>query len=260
MIPPAHLGLFYGLAYAPDGSKLHLSNDTWKENQYWNDACWNRCMPQDCTGLTYLDVGSAEGNYALRFEQRGGEASGVDFYESEKIVRAGIPAPPNTGEESTNPRYHYLKDLWRAEFKMLIGGFNERGAVVPPGQKANIVSSLNVLEYIDDHRAAVESLFGIATDRVLIATDVRSKGETGACEFTDAPVTVFRLGELVSWCPWPCVFWQHEVLCDGNLYQQAFICATNPQSKLPAVDSSEITYARDMSITETQRFWEQKRQ
>lgn len=255
---PSNLGLFYGLVYAPDGTKLHLSDDAWKENQYWNDACWNRCVPQDCASLSYLDVGCAEGNYALRFEQRGGEAKGLDFYESGRIVRSGNPAPSNAGAESTNPRYQHLKEIWNAKFQMFVGGFSEHGSIVPTMDKVSIASSINVLEYIDDHRRAVESLFSIATDRVLIATDVTGEGDSGPCKIPNVRIQVFRLGELVSWCPWPCVFWQHEVLCDGRMNPQAFICATNPNSKLPPVDSREITYDRTMGITETQRFWEEK--
>lgn len=248
---------YYGTAYAPDGSKLHEAepSNSWKENQYWNDACWNRCMPRDCAGLTYLDVGCAEGNHPLRFAQRGGVGYGLNFHPNGAII-AQDDSYPNTGEESDAERYLQLKALWPDhEFEVIIGGFTDEGAIVPNTAPFNIVGCLNVLEYILSPKKAVESLFSKAKDRVLIATDVIHKGNTGPSDIEPIMRNLHRMGELVSFSPWPCVFWQHSVPCDGRQWPQVFMCATNPDSELPAVDPSEVSYDTNMEHTETQKYW-----
>lgn len=252
MTTPPDIGRFYGLAYAPDGMKLHECDDAWKDNQYWNDACWHECVPLDARGLTYLDVGCAEGNYLLRFEQRGGEATGLNFHGDGQIITDGI-GHPELGNEAQAPRYQYLKELWQARYKVLIGGFNHDGTLQPPNlPKANIVACLNVLEYITSPREAVAALFEQAMDRVLIATDVIFKGKTGHPGIEPIIQQVFLLDDLISWCPWPAVFWTHTVMCDGRPWPQAFICATRDGAFLTP-DTSKIQFNREM--TATQKHW-----
>ncbi len=246
---------FYGTAYAPDGSKLHEAEagNSWKENQYWNDAC---CMPQDATGLTFLDVGCSEGNHPLRFAQRGGTGIGLNFHPNGAII-AQDDSYPNTGLESDAERYLQLKELWPdQDFEVFIGGFTDAGIIVPDTiPQFNIVACLNVLEYILSPKQAVASLFSKATDRVLIATDVVHKGNTGPSSIEPIMRNLHRMGELVSFSPWPCVFWQHSVPCDGREWPQLFMCATNPDSTLAPVDPSEVSYDTNMEHTETQKYW-----
>jgi len=246
---------FYGTAYHPDGSPLYHNDGAWKSNQIWNDACWHRCVPKDATGLSLLDIGSAEGNYCLRFEQRGGKAHGLNFHGNGEIVVNG-DTYPHLGEETDAPRYELLKSLWNADYKVIVGGFDAKGGIVPAqDRKFTIAQCLNVLEYILSPFECIDSLFGAATDRVLIATDIIYIGNT--CKPSEPILQqVFRLGELLARCPWPSVFWNHHVLCDGVYWPQVFICATNPESKLPPVDPSEMWFEND--ITETQRFWLEK--
>lgn len=251
---------YYGTAFHSDGSKLHSSEDAWKENQYWNDACWHRCVPQDAKGLTLLDVGAAEGNYALRFGQRGGKAIGLNFRPNGDIITDAKAECADLGQESDAPRYVQLKQLWGGDFKVIVGGFDGDGTIAPAGiEKATIVQCLNVLEYILNPQIAVESLFQHATDRVLIATDVVHHGVTGPSAIEPILRQVFLLDELLMWCPWPTVVWHHSVPCDGRQWPQAFICATRPGSSLAPVDPAEVEYDHDMTTTETQKFWENRK-
>ena len=241
---------FYGPVYGPDGTRLHVKDDC-SGIFYWNDACWHHSVPKDCLGLTYLDVGFHQGLNLLRFEQRGGLATGIDFHGLGEIQSGSYGW--NVGDEFCGEPANRLRNLYRGTYAMKVGGF-DNGVVAPMDiGRFSIASALNVIEYMDDPLACVRSLFDHAKDRVLIATDTAPE----TCSPKNIPPLKVKLSrkDLVAACPWPCVVWEYDGGASGQ--PQIFVCSTRPNSSLGEV--SESMAPMDLSKTETQKFWESKR-
>lgn len=243
---------YYQPFFDKDGSKLHQIGKYSCIN-YWNDACWHRSIPENAKGLTYIDVGCNIGHYLLRFEQRGGEATGVDFDYKGGIVSDGNNFP-EMGKEYENDWYQYIKDQYNAKYQILRGGFHHDGSILPEALGSfNIVSSLNVIEYLESPRECVRALFKKATDRVIVATDIHLEGPS-----FDPGISPLKwvtgLDGMKGWMEWPFVFWIMTVPDDNTACRnQAFFVATNPSSTLPPVSPKRVTY--DMDSTETQKWY-----
>lgn len=243
---------YYQPFFDKDGSRLHQIGKYSCIN-YWNDACWHRSIPLNASNLTYIDVGCNIGHYLLRFEQRGGKATGVDFDYKGGVISDGTNFP-EMGKEYENDWYQYIKDQYNAKYQIFRGGFNDDGSIVPNNLgQFNIVSSLNVIEYLSHPEECVKSLFKLATDRVIVATDIHIEG--GSHNPGISPLKwVTGLEEMKGWMEWPFVFWVMTVPDDDTACKnQAFFVATNPDSKLDSVSPRRVAY--DLKSTETQKHY-----
>jgi hypothetical protein len=243
---------FYGAIYSPEGEPL-FDVDLCTQIFFWNDACWDRCVPENCSGLSYLDVGFHQGLYLLRFDQRGGDALGFDFNPL-----GGIESSTghfDVGGEFRSEKAEEVRSMNSAQYKMRVGGFDADGKIAPKeDQKFSIVSCLNVVEYMDNTKSCVESLFEKATDRVLICTDTRPE----TCQPGPSPLKwATSERDLVSWCKWPCVTFKFTP--KGMDAPQIWVCSTNPESKLPPVLPGEVAWDKTLKLTETQRRHEDTR-
>jgi SAM-dependent methyltransferase len=218
---------FYQCVYDLDGNRLNPTN-VWTPVNFWDDACWDRVIPCDCRGLTYLDVGCSDGLYLLRFEQSGGKALGIDV----------------------NPKSE-LKAMYQAKFEMEIGGFLQ-GKIVSlsrafENRQFNIVSCMNTLEYIGDLDIAISELFHIAKDRVIICTETSLDKPTWYADWHNA--RCINLDELKNKIPWRYTYWTLTV--PERNHHEIFLVADNPDSSLAPVDPGEILF--NLDITETQQ-------
>jgi 2-polyprenyl-3-methyl-5-hydroxy-6-metoxy-1,4-benzoquinol methylase len=240
----------YQIFHAKDGSKQHVINSC-SHIQYWNDACWHRCIPNDTNGLSYLDVGSHAGYFCLRFEQRGGKSLGLDFCMA-KITDAASEVS-NVGFEQDNLEYLWVKKEFNPDYKVLVGGFDRDGKIVPDCGKFNIISTMNVLEYLPNPKLCVKELFNLSTDRVILNLDINPTGKTR--EITDLFPMKWLCGlkDVLSWIPWPYVYWIYDIGDSSHSKYQLFLSATHPNSILEKVDGSKILF--DCVLSETEKFY-----
>lgn len=243
---------FYTPAYLPDGSALHDPLAGNMSVLYWNDECWNRCVPADTSGLSYLEVGHGIGAFLLRFHQRGGHAIGLEP-DKVKWVEDCAEEKEFVGREYEDDDSNFLRSQWYPNgdgYEMRYGGFGSSGKIVPNlERKFSIAASFNVIEYLRDPKACVQALQSLAVDRVLIATDTAPETHD-----PNTPPLRFRTSvkDLVSYFSWPC---EVCVFDGGPIHgEQAFICATNPESKLKLVSLNNIDTAENL-LTATQREW-----
>ena len=192
---------FYQPVYSPDGKYLGSSDHTWEAIRWRCDAWWDVSIPIDTTGMTYVDVGSAEGLYPLRFAQRGGKGLGLNPdspYQCQAYCKLrDLYSEPRQFSEKLRHLYPGVK------FEVLNGGFNN-GAIEPVLLPSDYVSCMNCLEYVEQPRKAVESLFAIAFKQVIIATDIWLGPPEELSDGRCAPLKQkFVADELVSWFPWP---------------------------------------------------------
>ena len=69
---------FHQAVYTRNGEYVGSSDHNWNPIRWWCDSWWDVAYPLNTTGFTYMDVGSAEGLYPLRFAQRGGVGRGIN--------------------------------------------------------------------------------------------------------------------------------------------------------------------------------------
>lgn len=175
------------------------------------------------------------GIYCLRFEQRGGTATGVDFHHLGEVIEKGSTYP-NTGENHDNEILNSIRQMYNCQYVLKVGGFTEQGQIVPKMEKFDLVSSFNVIEYISEQEECIKSLFSQSKQRVMIATDVCY----GPSYDPNSPPIKFITGieELKIWMQWPYEYWTLNIGSDALFSQhQAFFVATHPDSTLPPVDT-----------------------
>jgi hypothetical protein len=239
---------FYGPVYDAHGNPL-FTRDGATGILFWDDACWHRCMPEDCRDLTYLDVGFHQGSFLLRFWQRGGKATGLDLHPDGYIQSS--TKDYRIGGSFFSHKAEAFRKMHGADYDMRIGGFDSNSRVVPGDiGKFNIVSSINVIEYMDDPLACVRSLFDHATDMVLIATDTAPE----TCSPGPPPLKfATSVQDLVDACKWPCVAWTYD---GGDMdAPQVFVCSVNPEGKLKLPSAAEIQIDPRLAITATEAFY-----
>lgn len=235
---------FHQCAYDLHGKRLNTTN-VWTPINFWNDACWHRSMPQDCRGLTYIDIGCNEGLYLLRFEQSGGKAFGLDpiglgFYnelQQDKI-----------GKAYDNKGFLILKDIYKTKYEAQHGGFSHGTLVPKQDRKFNIVSCMNTLEYVDELDTAISELFNIAKDRVIICTETSLDDPTWYASQYNA--RCINLNELRSKIPWPHIYWTLTV--EERQHNEVFLVAESPESSLEPTDPDAIIF--NLDITDTQKY------
>ncbi len=246
---------FYAPVFHPDGRPLQESHDPWK---YWNAACWHRSVPADCTGLTYLDIGCQEGYYAMRFAQRGGRATGLNFGPDGNIITHATAdmLDPAAGELDWD-RVRELHRLYPGPFQVRAGGFSATGTIIPDPGPTDIISCFNVLEYMMDPAACLAALFDDrhAAQRVLLATDILHARDGHGGRLQDPQRHCFELPWLQSQIPWPFHAWLYDMPHNDKICPQIFITATHPRATLPTLDSAPIIFDTDCTITETQRHY-----
>ena len=157
------------------------------------------------------------------------------------------------GEEHTHHEYLWVKKEYGSKYKILRGGFDDNGNVIPNLGKFNVVSCINVIEYLNDPKKHIEGLFAQATDRVIIATDIDPYGVSR--EITTQPPMKWLCGldDMKKWLPWPSVHWILDTKDSTPSRYQLFIVATNPDSQLAPVTSEEVVF--DTEVTATERFY-----
>lgn len=241
-------GMYYNLIYSPSGEKLHEESDA-MHIFYWNDACWNRCVPVDSSGLSYLDIGHHQGGFLLRFEQRGGTATGLDRVSTGEIGQ--FQARVEAGELFQSESAEQIRSMWGGKYRLLRGGFANDSSITPEEVGVfSIVACLNVIEYMDQPCACAKSLFRHASDRVLIATDTAEKTEKIANSVLKQKTSIADLASISEW------HFDFAEFDGGPCQQrQVFACFTNPSSKLARPCLSNITYDRTLKLTETQKLW-----
>lgn len=241
--------MMYQIFFSPDGVRQHEMNSC-SHIQYWNDACWHRAIPANTTGLTYLDVGSHAGYFCLRFEQRGGSTTGIDFCLA-KIIDSASEVD-NIGQEHTHSEYQWVKDQYQSKYKLLVGGFDVNGQIVPSLGKFNIISCMNVLEYLPNPKECIATMFQQATDRVIINLDINPNEPTKPITDVFPMKWLCGLEDVLSWCLWPNVYWVYDIGTKDCSQYQLFLVATNPRSNLE-IDNKKIKF--DLDLPETEKFY-----
>ena len=149
---------------------------------------------------------------------------------------------PNIGAEHDNEEYLWVKNEYNCQYKVLVGGFDNDGKIMPELGNFNIISCMNVLEYLPNPKQCIDNMFKTATDRVLINLDINPNGRTK--QIYDLPPMKWLCGlqDLLSWIPWPCVYWIYDIKEITHSKYQLFLVATNPDSKLEKIDDSSIIF------------------
>lgn len=247
---------FYQCVY-DRGGKLLLDQgghrDRFKGLRFWNDACWDACVPRDTTGLTYLDIGANEGIFPLRFCQSGGVGHGCDLSVGERFAEKGhVKLDKLIGLNYPLKNYRRLQAMYPEyrDFKVFVGGFNDEGGFIPTDAPTyDIVSCLNVLEYHPKPKECIETMFGMANSMVMIATDITPGNKPRYSPGRMHMQNVFNLLELLEWVPWSSYIFKMDLGGPEVGRHQAFIVSYKEKSLPPQLSDWDRTF----QMTETQR-------
>jgi len=217
---------FYQPAYSPNGEFLKKVCPFFYH--FWCDSLWHNAVPKDTAGLSYLDIGCADGLYLLRFMQRGGKsACGVD----PKIKASG---------------FEYLKELYNPiQYIGIEGCVNKEGNIIPDVEPANIVNCMNMIEYTDDPYKCLETLLNKTIDRLIVTVDMGPK--TGYSNKLNQ--WLFNKNEFVSKIPYPFIVWEENDLT----YPQIACVVVNKTNAIQPMPPGAIHCSTD--ITETQKYY-----
>jgi hypothetical protein len=102
-------------------------------------------------------------------------------------------------------------------------------------------------------QACIASLFRVARRRVVFCTNITPTGNTYAPNIPGFHQQRWVLGldNLLSWVPWPAVYWILDTCVDNPSRYQGFFVATRRRSFLPPIDPSPVLI--DFSLTATEK-------
>lgn len=243
--------------YDPCGLRLFKNDDPFiRQVQFWNDVCWNRIVPMNTKGLTYLDIGCCNGVFVHRFEQSGGQAFGYDVHPDWTNKNEPIdPSLYGKPLEDYSEDYRNYRKMYGDKLKSIIGGF-EDGKIIPDCKEYDYISIMNVLEYINRPRQCMEAALVKAKKCLFFCTDIDHNKPT---QFPNIPnfakqLNVFNLVDIMSWTNlYPTLMWTLDTIVPHPCRYQVFIAVFKDTKDAAKISMSRFSTDSKFEITETYR-------
>ena len=241
--------------YDTNGKRLFKNDDPFvRQVQFWNDACWNRIVPMNTKGLTYLDIGCCNGVFMHRFEQSGGCAEGIDVHPDWTNKNESInPSLYGKPLEDYSEDYRMYRGLYGNKLKAIIGGF-EGGKIIPDCGEYDYISIMNVLEYVKDPRQCVESALTKARKCLFLCTDIDYEKLTQFPNIENfaKQLWVFNIKDIMSWVsPYPNIVWTYDTITPHPCRYQIFIAVFKDPKDAAQINMSRFSTDSEFEITET---------